>query len=99
MQSESVLSTLSIADRNFDFQPAYKEDPLIPGVRVCKGCRGRLCTLTPRPCFAMVSEMGACLSRKYGSLPEQKMYVDEGKTGAIFQLGRIVPVPIRVGDD
>ena len=34
-------------DRNFDFQPAYQEEPLIQGVRVCKGGRGRLCTHAP----------------------------------------------------
>jgi hypothetical protein len=39
----------------------------------------------------MVSEMGACLSRKCTST--------QAKSGAISQLGRIVSVPIRVGDD
>ena len=27
-------------DRNFDFQPAYKEEPLIQGVRMCKAAVG-----------------------------------------------------------
>ena len=78
-------------DRNFDFQPTYKEEPLIQGVRVCKGGRGRLCTHAPRPFLAMVSEMGACLSTKCTSM--------KAKYGANLQLVRIVPVPIRVGDD
>jgi hypothetical protein len=39
----------------------------------------------------MVSEIGACLSRKCTSM--------KAKYGAISQLGRIVSVPIRVGDD
>jgi len=39
----------------------------------------------------MVSEIGACLSTKCTSM--------KAKYGAISQLGRIVPVPIRVGDD
>ena len=52
---------------------------------MCEGGRGRLCTHAPRPCFAMVSEMGACRSTKCTSM--KAIY------GAISQLGRIVPVP------
>ena len=69
----------------------YKVEPLIQGVRVCKDGHGRLCTHAPRPFLAMVSEIGACRSRKCTSM--------QAKYGAISQLGRIVSVPIRVGDD
>ncbi len=63
-----------VTDRNFDFQPAYKEEPLIQEWVFCNGERN-----------------WACLSTKCTSM--------KAKYGPISQLGRIVPVPIRVGDD
>ena len=45
----------------------------------------------PRPFLAMVSEIGA--------LSEHKMQSMHAKFEAISELGRIVPMPIRVGDD